>query len=1062
MVRFALRNPYLVVVSILALVLLGGVIIPRTPLDILPIFKTPAVQILTLYPGMPTGTMESDITNRIERWTSQANGVARQESKTLTGVSVVRDYFNSDVDPNAALSQVSSLAMSDLYYLPPGTVPPMVMPYDPASSTPLVLLTLSSATLDETQLYDIAYFNVRNMLSGTPGVVAPAVFGGRIRRVLVYVDPVKLSAHGMSPLDVANGLRKWNVFIPTGDANIGATDYMVVANGNVPKIEDINQFPLKIVNGAPVFVRDIGYAQDSFEIQSNVVHVNGKRQVYIPIYRQPGANTVQVVKNIRASLPALKARIPSNVQLNLIADQSFYVRRALSSLERELILGACLAGLMVLLFLGSIRSSAVIFITIPLSITFAIIGLFFTGNSINSMTLGGLALAVGRLVDDAIVVLENITRHLEMGKSPAIAARDGAQEVALPVVVSTLTTMIVFLPVFFLKGVGRFLFTPLAITVAFAMAASYILAMTLVPVFAAHFLHAENHEAGARQRGWRSWLPRIAAKSESVHRPYRRVLERAIGARWWVLGGVALLFAVSLLLYPLLGRELFPSVDAGQIVVRMRAPSGTRIDNTEKLAFSAEAAIRRVIPATDIDTIVANTGVLYDWPAAYTPNAGPMDTFFAVQLTSGHRTTSQAYARQLRTALAADFPGVGFSFDTGGLLSAALNSGLPSPIDVQVTGNDLAKAQTIALQVKQAINETRGTVDARIEQTSDYPQLNVQIDRVKAAYLGLTTDDVVKNLLTALNSSITFQPAFWLDEHNGNHYFLGAQYPESAIQTTDTLANIPLTGSMNMADVNHALDATRMASRVPPTLRQVAAITRSEAPVEASHLNLAHVTDIYSDIDGRDTAGVVHDLQQRLDKLALPSGYKVALRGEIETMNSSFSGMGLGLAMAVILVYLLLVAQFRSFLDPAIILISVPLGIIGVIAILLVTGTTLNIQSYLGTIFMVGIAVSNSVLLVDFANRRRAEGVDLREAVVEASTVRLRPILMTSIAAIIGLLPMAFDLAPGAEANVPLARAVVGGLAASTVLTLFVVPLVYLLVKRDVPPPNQTTPVEEI
>lgn len=1062
MVRFALRNPYLIVVSILALVLLGAVTIPRTPLDILPIFKTPAVQILTLYPGMPTGTMERDITNRIERWTSQANGVSRQESKTLTGVSVVRDYFNSDVDPSAALSQVSSLAMSDLYYLPPGTVPPMVMPYDPASSTPLVLLTLSSATLDEAQLYDIAYFNVRNMLSGTPGVVAPAVFGGRIRRVLVYVDPVKLSAHGMSPLDVANGLRKWNVFIPTGDANIGATDYMVVANGNVPKIEDINHFPLKIVNGAPVFVSDIGYAQDSFEIQSNVVHVNGKRQVYIPIYRQPGANTVQVVENIRASFPALKARIPPDVQLNLISDQSFYVRRALSSLERELILGACLAGLMVLLFLGSVRSSAIIFLMIPLSITFAIIGLFITGNSINSMTLGGLALAVGRLVDDAIVVLENITRHLNMGKKPILAARDGAQEVALPVVVSTLTTMIVFLPVFFLKGVGRFLFTPLAITVALAMAASYVLAMTVVPVFAARFLNAEDHEADAMQRGWRSWLPRIAATTERIHKPYRRLLKRAIGAQWWVLGGVALLFVVSLLLYPLLGRDLFPTVDAGQIVIRMRAPSGTRIDNTETLAFAAEAAIRRVIPAGDIDTIVTNTGVLYDWPAAYTPNAGPMDTFFAVQLTSGHNTTSQTYARQLRKALASDFPGVGFSYDTGGLMGAALNSGLPSPIDVQITGNDTTKAQAIALQVKQAIDETRGTVDARIEQKSDYPQLNVQIDRVKAAYLGLTTEDVVKNLLTALNSSVTFQPAFWLDEHNGNHYFLGAQYPESAIRSTDTLADIPLTGSMDAAEMSQALDPSNKASPIPPTLRQVASITRSEAPVEASHLNLAHVTDIYADIDGRDTAGVANELQQRLDKLQLPSGYKVTLRGQIEAMNSSFSGMGLGLAMAIVLVYLLLVAQFRSFLDPAIILVSVPLGIIGVIAMLLLTGTTLNIQSYLGTIFMVGIAVSNSVLLVDFANRRRADGQTVREAVIEASSIRLRPILMTSIAAIVGLLPMAFDLAPGAEANVPLARAVVGGLAASTLLTLFVVPLVYLLVKRNAPHPNQTAPAEEI
>ncbi len=1050
MVRFALRNPYLVVVSILALLLFGITVAFRIPLDILPIFKTPAVQILTLYPGMPTETMERDLTNRIERWTSQANGVERQESKSLTGVSVVRDYFRSDIDPNAALSQVSSLATSDLYYLPPGTIPPMIMPYDPTANIPLALLTLSSNTLDQTKLYDIAYFNVRNMLSGIQGVMAPAVFGGRIRRILVYVDPIKLAAHGMSPLDVANALRKWNVFIPTGDAKIGQTDYLISANGMVPRVDEINNFPLRIVNGAPVFIKDIGYAQDSFEIQNNIVHVNGRREVYIPIYRQPGANTVQVVNSIRSAFPRLKARIPAGINMNIIADQSVYVRQSLGSLEKELILGAVLAGLMVLLFLGSIRSTGVVFLAIPLSILAAVIGLFVTGNTINSMTLGGLALAVGRLVDDAIVVIENINRHLDMNKPPLIAARDGAEEVAMPVVVSTLTTMIVFLPVIFLKGMGKFLFEPLALAVAFAMAASYVLAMMLVPVFAGRFLKPESKHA-VRD----SVLRRLSASTNFIEKRYRQTLEWALNYRWPVLASSACIFVLALFLYPLLGKELFPEVDAGQFTILMRAPSGTRIEDTEQITYRVEKAVRQSVPAHDLNTIVTNIGILYDWPAAYTPNSGPMDAFFAVQLNKDHTVASQAYVQRLRRILPQEFPGVSFAFDTGGLLSSALDGGLPSPIDVQIIGNSLETAQELAQEVKKAVGATRGTVDVRVQQKLDYPKLNIHIDRIKAAYLGLNADDVVKNILTALNSSVTFQPAFWVDDHNGNHYFLGAQYPESKIQSIGTLQNIPITDQDMIAKGTDAL------KHDPTLLRNVATISRGEAPVEVDHRNIARVTDVYANVSGRDIGSTAAEIQRRLDKIQIPSGYRIVMRGEASNMRESFSGMGFGLLMAIALVYLLLVAQFRSFVEPVIILIAVPLGLIGVIVMLLLTGTTVNIQSYLGTIFMVGIAVSNSVLLVEFTNRKLREGLAVTEAVVAASSIRLRPILMTSIAAIAGLLPMAFDLSPGAEANVPLARAVVGGLAASTLLTLFVVPLLYITMRPHASNQNHSVEGEQ-
>lgn len=1037
MIRAALRNPYLVIVLVLAVLLIGGTAAMRMPADILPIFKTPAVQILTLYPGMPAETMERDITNRLERWTSQANGVALQESKSLIGVSVVRDYFRPDIDPNTALSQVSSLAISDLYYLPPGTIPPMVMPYDPTASMPLALLTISSSKMNETQLYDVAYFNIRNMLSGITGTIAPAVFGGRIRRILVYVDPNRLAAHGMSPLDVANGLRQWNTLIPTGDAKIGPTDYMILTNGMAPTVEAINDFPLKIANGAPVFVKDIGIAKDTYQIQTNVVHVNGRREVYIPIYRQPGANTIQVVEGLKQALPRIQARIPAGIDLRVIFDQSVYVRRSLGSLEREAMLGAVLAALMVLLFLGSARSTVVIFFTIPLSILAALIGLYATGNTLNSMTLGGLALAVGRLVDDSIVVLENTVRHLRMGKRPLDAAKEAAEEVAMPVIVSTITTVVVFFPVVFLTGLGRFLFSPLALSVAFAMAASYVLALTLIPAYSARFLSVEGEALDLGNPGRQGVLRNLAVRLEGLKDIYEVWLRKAMARRRVLLATAGAAFVIALALYPFLGKELFPPIDAGQFTILVRAPSGTRIDLSEALSARIESAVREIIPASELSTIVSNSGVLYDWPAAYTPNAGPMDTFLNVQLSESHQVSAQEYARRLRQALRGKFPGVNFAFDTGGLLSAALNFGLPSPLDIQVTGNSLEEAQKIAQQVQDEVRQVPGTADVRVQQKLDYPAFKIDVDRVKAAYLGLTQEDAVKNIVTALNSSVNFLPSFWIDERNGNHYFLGAQYPEDEIRDKATLENIPLT---DPAPAGHS-------SGEPTLVRNVATISHAVAPLEVEHRNIARVTDVYANVSGRDIGHVAADIQERLNQLHLPSGYSVTMRGEVQNMAESFAGLRFGLLMAVALVYLVMVAQFRSFLDPLIILMAVPLGVVGVIAILLLTGTTLNIQSYIGTIFMVGIAVSNSVLLVEFANRLRAEGLSVAEAAVRAGAIRLRPILMTSIAAIVGLLPLAIHLGTGAEATMPLARAVVGGLAASTLLTLFVVPALYVTLK---------------
>ncbi len=1020
----------------LLIAIIGITVLNRIPVDILPGFQTPAVQILTFYPGMPAEIMERDITNRLERWTGQSDGIARQESKSIVGVSIVKDFFRTDIDPNTAMSQVTSLAMSDLFYLPPGTIPPMVMLFDPTASIPLALLTVSSDSLDETKLYDVAYFNIRNQLSSVPGVIAPAVYGGKLRRILAYLDPDKVQARGLSPLDVVNAIRSFNVLVPTGDAKIGDLDYNINANGMVEKIEDLNNVPIKVVNGALVFVKDVGHVQDAYAIQTNIVHVNGKRQVYIPIYRRPGANTIQAVEGVKSIMPTVLARIPSGINLNVIFDQSTYVRNSIAALEDEGLLGAVLAGLMILTFLGSVRSTGIILLALPLSVLAAFIGLYFTNQTINSMTLGGLALAVGMLIDNGIVVLENIDRHLKLGERPREAALNGAKEVALPVLVSTITIIVVFFPVVFLTGMGKFLFTPLALAVAFAMAASYVMAQTLVPASAAKFL--KEHDAPLRGIG--KFLLRFESRFERFRSRYESLLATALARRKQVIATIVIVFVLSLVLYLFIGTELFPSLDAGQFMIRVRASSGTRVENTAELAREIEQFIRETIPGDEIHTIISNIGVLNDWPAAYTPNSGPQDAFINVQLTEHHSRRTIEYAAMLREGLAEKFPGINFAFDTGGLITAALNFGLPSPIDVQIEGNDFSVAHGIAEKVREIMFNTRGAVDVRIHQRLDYPQIDVDVDRTKVAAVGLTQEHVVKNVVTALNSSINFLPSFWIDYKTGNHYFVGATYPEKLLDSKETLENIPIT-SPNQSS--------------PVLLRNLATFKRTTAPMEVNHFNITRVTDVYANVYGRDIGSVANEIEAKIDELAkdksvVPPGYFIRMRGEISSMNESFKGLGFGLLLAVILVYLVMVPLFKSFLDPFIVMFSVPLGIIGVLWILFLTGTNISIQSLMGVIMMVGISVSYSVLLVDFANRLRNEGKSVRDAVTTAARIRLRPILMTSIAAILGLLPMAVRIGTGGEANIPLARAVIGGLLVSTALTLILVPLLYTVLKREV------------
>jgi len=1029
MVKAALKNPHAVIVLALAILVIGLTAISKLPTDILPTFKTPAVQVVTFYPGMPAEVMEKDITTRLERWTGQSNGIARQEAKSMVGVSVVKDFFREDIDPNTAMSQVTSLAMSDLFYLPPGTIPPMIMPFDPTATIPLCLISVSSPTFDETKLYDVAYFDLRNRLQSITGVIAPAVYGGRLRRILAYVDPLKAQARNLSPFDVINAIRDFNVMIPTGDAKFGALDYQINANGMVPTVAQLNDLPLRVGNGPPTYIRDVAKVEDSHQIQTNIVRVQGKRQVYIPIYRQPGANTIAVVEGIKAQLKPILERI-KGINLDVVMDQSVYVRQAIRNLVQEAALGFLLAAAMVFIFLGSVRPTGIVLIALPLAVLGSLIGLYFSRQTLNAMTLGGIAVVIGLLIDESIVVLENTARHLELGVSPREAALIGASEVMRPLTIVTITISVVFFPIVFIGGIGKFLFAPLAMAVIFAIWTSRLLASTFVPVAAARFF---TRTANAHDKH-ESWFERVRAR-------YSRALDRVLQMRRPVLAATAALFILSMSIFKLIGTELFPQTDAGQFMVKVRATTGLRVEKTEELIARIENAIGAVVPEKERKMIISNIGILLDWPAAYTPNSGPQDAFILVQFAQHHARSTFSYVNELRQKLPQQFPGIEFNFDTGGMLSAALNGGLPAPINIQVEGNKLEVAHEIAEKIKRYAETVRGAVDVRIQQRVDAPQINIDIDRVKAAQVGLTQEEIVKNVVTALNSSINFAPSFWIDEKNGNHYFIGAQYREDDIRSINTILDIPITGK---------------GQPTPVALRTVAKFSRGTAYSEINHLNITRVTDVFVNVQGRDVGSVGRDIERYIDNIKndraqVPEGYYVQMRGEVKTMHESFKSLGFGFVLAVVLVYLVMIVEFRSFLDPFIVMFAVPLGLIGVAWMLFLTHTYLSIQSMMGIIMMVGIVVSFSVLMVDFANRILAEAAEKnehkspRDAITEAAAIRLRPILMTGFAAILGLTPMALF----GGANIPLARAVVGGILAALALVLFVVPVLYVLFKRE-------------
>jgi multidrug efflux pump subunit AcrB len=1059
LIRLALNNTYGVIVLALFICILGSVAIVSIPVDILPAFKTPAVQVLTYYNGMPARSIERTITDRVERWVNQSAGVQSVESRSVAGVSVVKLYFQDDVDPNSALTQTNSLTGAAMPYLPTNTLPPVTTPFDPTGTLPVGILTVSRPGEKEQVVKDLARVEVRNRLGGVRGCVAPVVVGGKDRRVMVYLDRQKLEAMKLSPVDVVRALDQGNFMASPGVAYIGDSQIALDTNSMTRTIDDINDLPLVFDGDRHILLSDVATAQDDAVIQKSRVRVNGKPQVYVPIYRQQGASTLAVADGVRAIIPDIEAELNAEkvegeekkepVKLDFVIDQTDYVRVAIESLVHEGIVGAILVSVMILLFLGDWKMTIIATLALPLSILGAIIGLKATGNSINVMTLGGLFLAIGPLVDNAIVVLENIERHLRMGKSPFQAALDGTAELTLPVVVATLALIIVLCPVALTPGVGGFLFKPLTLAVGFAMIFSLVLSFTFVPALCSKMLKHHGHGHAYHSPGvFARAYGRIDGGLKWVTGRYAAMLEWALGRRFRVLGGIGLLFVGSLFLLRFIGQEYFPQVDAGQITMQVRAPSHLRLDATERLIAEVEKELLLDpdhpelggIPGEELTTVVSEIGLNNDWSAAYSQNAGQQDTVIRLQLTPERKKSAQQYAVELRKKLTADprFADLEFSFDTGGMVSAALNFGASSPIDLQITGGSPDQKFAAARRVKEAVRGVPGAADVRVLQRNDAPYLVIDVNRDKAASVGLSARDVVMQVVTAMNSSIALTRNFWIDPKSGNQYFIAVQYPDDPNFLLSDLSSIIATGT-NQKD--------------PVRLSSLVSIRDTTQAVEFNHVGLKRIVDVLVNTEDRDIGSVAADIDRAVAPIRadLPEGVKIEMKGEYARMTESARSLGVGLALAAALVYLLMVPLMRSFVQPLIILAAVPLGLIGVLGILWATRTSLNVQSEMGVIFLVGIVVSQGVLLIDFANQLRKQGKRVQQAVREAAVTRFRPILMTFLATFLDLLPMALGLGRGSEALTPLARAVVGGLVTATALTLFVVPILFTLLIRDKP-----------
>jgi len=1049
---FSIRNPYLIVVLCLVVMILGTVSVGGMPVDMFPPVNLPVVAVATFYSGMPPQQIETNITYHLERQFTLAAGIDHMESRSLPGVSLIKVYFRAGTDPDADAASISSLASSDLRDMPPGTYPPIVLKQD-AASTPVALVTLSGSGLNESTLKDVGQNFVRNQLASVEGASVTQPFGGRWRQIMLYADPYKLEANQLSPMDVVRTVNDANVVLPAGDVQIGRYDYNIYTNSMLGGAADIAQVPLKMVGQSPVRVGDVATPQDSFGLQYNIVRVNGQRGVYLPIFKQGGdSNTIAIVNGVHDTLKKL-VDVPASLKTDVEFDQSRFVKTAIETLVHEGGVGLFLTCLMILVFLGSLRATIAVFFSIPLSLLATFFVLKMTGSSVNSMVLGGLALALSRLIDNSVVVLENIFRHLEEGESPAVAAENGGKEVALPVLAGTLTTVVVFFPVTMLYGVSRFLFSALALAVVISLFASYFVALTVVPLFCARFIksphgdvvhesaeeeHAVAADAASTHHGlWSRFNASFTRGFDALLHRYDRAVAWVLVRPWQTLGAAGGVFALSLLLFPLMGLSFFPRTDAGQFVISFKAPSGTNLQATEGEATRIEAIVRRIVPKHDLGIVVTNIGVDPGFSALFSPNAAMHTGFTQVALSENHQASSFHYIDEVKAAVAKEIPELQTFYSSGSLVDGVLNMGAPAPIDVRITGNDVNADYALAQKIAGKIRGVHGVADVFIPQDIDYPSLRISVDRTRASQLGLTEKEVVSNIITALTSNQMIAPSIWIDPKSGNNYFLTVMYKEGQVKSIEDLKAIPLHGS-NISQ--------------PTRLDMVANIEQFNAPTELDHTQIRRNLDIYVRPQQEDLGTLTKQIQAIVDQSDAPHGISVALTGSVTSMNASFRSFAIGLTLSIVLLFLILVAQFRSFFDPFIILLALPPGITGVIVALLLWGTTLNVMSLMGVVMLAGIALSNSILIVEFAHHLLAHGMSVREAITTSCRVRLRPILMTSLATLIGLLPMALKLGEGSESYAPLAQALIGGLTLSVALTIFLVPAGFYLAYQEKAP----------
>jgi multidrug efflux pump subunit AcrB len=1077
--------------------ILGVSAIVTMPVDIFPYIDIPVVSVVWSYGGLSPEEMEKRMVTIFERaMTTTVNDIEHIESQSYSGTSITRIYFQPNAKVDLAISQVTALCQTLLRIYPPGTSPPNILKYD-ASSVPILQLGLDSPTLSEQELYDYGNNFIRTQLATVQGASVPSPYGGKYREVMVDLNPDLLFSRGLTPIDVSNALANQNLILPAGDAKIGNRDYQVKVNSSPRVLAEMNNMPIKVVNGATVYLGDVAQVHDGYAVQNNIVRTNGTRGALLTIMRNGQASTLSVVNNIKKIVPRIMAGLPTSLSVSELFDQSVFVRAAINGVVREAVTAAVLTGLMILIFLGSWRSTVIVCISIPLSILVSLIVLRLSGHTINVMTLGGMALAVGILVDDATVEIENTHRNMAMKKPLVRAVLDGAQQIAAPAFVSTLCICVVFVPVLLLVGAAKYLFTPLAMAVVYAMMASYLLSRTLIPTMVHYLLKSEvklyqqgehGESAGGKGIIWKAHYI-FNRRFELMRASYTSLLHWSLDHRGPVLAGFGIFVAGSLMLALFIGRDFFPVVDSGQMRLHARAASGTRIEETEVLFANIEREIRDVIPPKEIDTIIDNIGIpnsSYNLAFGDNPTIGPGDGDILISLNSEKHGPTAEYTKRLRKRLHEQFPDVTVFFEAANITNQILNFGLPAPIDVQIVGRNTEGNYPIAEKLRKQIAAIPGAVDVHIHQVIDYPELRVNVDRSKAGMVGLTQKDVTNSMLISLSGSAQVAPTQWLDWNTGVSYFVAVQTPQYRMNSVDKLMSTPVapgspfsystptsmggTANAGTASVgggpsqaSSAYGNPGSAGGNPQLLSNMAELSRGVAPEIVNHYNVQPVYDVYANVEGRDLGAVGSAVEKLVSQASskLPRGSSIDVRGQLSTMESSFYRLGMGMIFAVVLVYLIMAVNFQSWLDPFIILMALPGALAGIVWILFLTQTTFSVPSMMGSIMCIGVATANSILMVVFANDQREEGMDARSAALSAGHTRIRPVIMTASAMIIGMLPMALGWGEGGEQNAPLGRAVIGGLVLATVTTLFVVPLVYSLLRTTPPIDHERQIVEE-